>query len=60
MKMKVTKEVSDLLESEKGCLKIIALKLCEISEALKPVLITQQKKEDKSLFELIFGKKGGY
>ncbi len=49
--MRVTKEVSKLLETEKGCLKVIAIKLCELVE------LTKASKNQISLFDLIFGKR---
>ena len=49
--MKISKEVKGLLETEKGCLKLIALKLCELVEIQR----VKPRNNEKSLFERIFG-----
>ena len=51
--MKITRDVEEMLRTEPGCLKLIALKLCEISETLKSK--PTPKKDTRSLFEMIFG-----
>lgn len=52
--MKITKEVAEMLESEAGRQKLIALKLCELVELTKE----KQPAKQVSMWEAIFGHKG--
>ena len=53
--MKITKDVEEMLRTDLGCKKLIALKLCELVELMKPQ--TVYKLKTKSLWEEIFGHK---
>ena len=55
--MKITKEVEEMLKTEAGRQKLIALKLCELVEVLKPQNINITKVVNKSMWESIFGHK---
>lgn len=52
--MRITSEVAEMLESEAGRQKLIALKICELVEIMKG----KQPKQNVSLWEAIFGHKG--
>ena len=58
--MKISKEVEEMLKTEEGRQKLMALKLCEIAELLKSkqnIRITQTQGGGKSLWESLFGHK---
>ena len=51
--MKISKEVADMLLTEVGRQKLIALKLCELVELMKQKVV-----KPVSMWEAIFGHKG--
>lgn len=51
--MKITKEVAEMLKTEEGRQKLVALKLCELVEIMK-----QKVYRPVSMWEAIFGHKG--
>ena len=55
--MKISKDVEEMLRTDWGCKKLIALKLCELVEILKPQNINITKVVNKSMWETIFGHK---